>query len=218
MLENIAIFFMLAQSPTGLIDELKGHRVTVESVEYRGRKAARVTPKDAVGAATNTSEDQLAILSGGPAFHNGVIDVDVAGRPGAGAAQAARGFVGVAFRVASDLKKFECFYLRPTNGRADDQVRRNHSSQYISFPEFPWERLRKEFPSMYESYVDLVPGEWTRVRIVVDGAKAKLYVHGSEQPALVVNDLKHGDSQGAMGLWIGPGTEAHFAGLKITAR
>jgi len=63
--------------------------------------------------------------------------------------------------------------------------------------------------------VDLVPGEWTKVRVVVRGTEAKLYVHGSEQPALIVSDLKLGEGSGAVGLWIGPGTEAHFAGLSI---
>jgi hypothetical protein len=42
-------------------------------------------------------------------------------------------YIGVAFRVnlnaAKDAAKYECFCLRPTNGRADDQVRRNHSTQ-----------------------------------------------------------------------------------------
>jgi hypothetical protein len=46
--------------------------------------------------------------------------------------------------------------LRPTNGRADDQVRRNHSTQYISYPDFPWYRLREETPGMYESYSDSI--------------------------------------------------------------
>src|SRR5206468_6159800 len=57
----------------------------------------------------------------------------------------------VNFDAAKDVAKYECFYLRPTNGRADDQVRRNHSTQYISHPDFPWFRLRKEFPEKYES-------------------------------------------------------------------
>ena len=208
----LGVLLTLAQTPTAPIDALKPHRVTIESVEYQGRKAVRVAPKDDSGA-----EDQLALL-GGPGFRNGTIEVDLAGMPGTGAGQGARGFTGVAFRIASDLKKFECFYLRPTNGRADDQVRRNHSSQYISFPEFPWHRLRKESPEKYESYVDLTPGEWTRVKIVVDGTTAKLYVHGSAQPTLIVNDLKHGDSQGGVAFWVGPGTDAHFSNLKITAR
>jgi hypothetical protein len=145
-----------------------------------------------------------------------VIELQMSGRPGAGAAEAARGFVGLAFRVAADVSKFECFYLRPTNGRADDQVRRNHSVQYVSFPGFPWPKLRKEEPEKYESYADLVPGEWTKVKIDVRGTKAKLYVHRAEQPCLIVNDLKLGETTGAIGLWIGPGTEAHFADLRVT--
>ncbi len=60
-------------------------------------------------------------------------------------------------------------------------------------------------------------GVWTRVRIAVDGAKARLYVHGAAQPSLIVNDLKLGDSSGGVALWIGPGTEGYFSGLKITA-
>ena len=122
----------------------------------------------------------------------------------------------MAFRVSPEAAKYECFYLRPTNGRADDQVRRNHSTQYISFPDFPWQKLRKEFPEKYESYVDLVPGEWTKVKIEVRGDKALLYVGGAPQPVLVVNDLKLGQSQGGIALWVGPGTVAHFADLRVS--
>lgn len=139
---------------------------------------------------------------------------DAADTPGA--AEAARGFAGIAFRVASGASGFECFYLRPANGRAEDQVRRNHSAQYVSYPDFPWHRLRKESPEKYESYVDLVPGEWTRVRVEVSGTRARLYVHGASQPSLIVNELKRGDGRGAVALWIGPGTVAHFANVRIT--
>ncbi len=210
MLVPCLLSLFLAQS--GLENPLKAHQVVTEKTQYKGKSAVKVTP-----APGNGAEDLLAILTGGPAFHNGTIEVEVAGRPGSGASDTARGFVGIAFRVAQDLKKFECIYIRPTNGRADDQERRNHSTQYISYPEYPWHRLRKETPSKYESYVDLVPGEWTKLRIVVDGAKARLYVHGSEQPALIVNDLKHGsDAAGSIALWVGPGTEAYFANLRVT--
>jgi len=76
--------------------------------------------------------------------------------------------------------------------------------------------LRKEFPEKYESYVDLVPGKWTRVKIEVRGDKARLYVGGGQQPVLVVNDLKLGPRQGQIALWVGPGTVAHFADLRIS--
>jgi hypothetical protein len=147
---------------------------------------------------------------------DGVIELDLAGDTLPAADAAARGFVGVAFRVAPEASRFESFYLRPKNGRADDQVRRNHSVQYISVPGYPWQRLRKEFPEKYESYADLVPGEWTKVRIEVSGDKALLYLNGALQPALVVNDLKQGQREGSIALWIGPGTLAHFSNLRVT--
>jgi hypothetical protein len=125
--------------------------------------------------------------------------------------------VGIAFRVADDNISYESFYLRPTNGRAEDQIRRNHSLQYIAHPNFTWQKLRSENKEQYESYVDLVPGEWTKIKIVVKGGKASLFVHGNEQPNLIVNDLKHGaNNEGAIGLWIGLGTEGYFTKLKIT--
>ena len=118
-----------------------------------------------------------------------------------------------------DLTTYDALYLRPTNGRADDQVRRNHSVQYVSHPDWPWYRLRKEFPERYESYVDLEPGRWTRIRIVVQGTSARLYVHGQSQPSLIVNDVKTGAAgSGAIALWINPGTIAHFRDLRITPR
>jgi hypothetical protein len=43
-----------------------------------------------------------------------------------------------------------------------------------------------------------------------------LYVNGGPQPALVVNDLKLGDSKGAVALWIGLGTEAYFSELRVS--
>ena len=131
-------------------------------------------------------------------------------------AELARGFVGIAFRLQDD-RTYDAFYLRPTNGRAEDQERRNHSAQYISHPEWTWFRLRKETPSRYESYVDLVPGEWAKVRIEVRGDHARLFVNDAPQPTLVVNDVKTGASaKGGVALWLGPGTVAHFRNLTVT--
>ena len=76
--------------------------------------------------------------------------------------------------------------------------------------------LRKEFPEKYETYVDLIAGEWTKVKIEVRGEKARLYVNGVEQPTMLVNDLKQKQSKGAIALWIGPGTIAHFSNVRIS--
>jgi hypothetical protein len=152
-------------------------------------------------------------------FSNGTIEVELAGAPEPAAGESARGFVGIAFRLQEDLQTYDAFYLRPTNGRAEDQARRNHSVQYISHPEWPWSRLRKETPSKYESYVDLLPAQWTKIKIEVDGARARLYVHGNEQPTLIVNDVRSGaDARGGVALWLEPGTVAHFRNLTVTPR
>ena len=194
------------------LNGLQAHKVVQEISNHLGQTAAHVTdPGDFAG----NNEDKLVIIEG-VEFEDGVIEVNLAGAPGSHAGENARGFVGVAFHISADVSSFEAFYLRPTNGRANDQLRRNHSAQYISYPDYPWHRLREETPGMYESYVDLVPGEWMRVRIEVTGIKAHLYVNGSEQPNLIVNDLKLGNKKGAIGLWIGPGTDAYFSDLMVT--
>jgi hypothetical protein len=180
-----------------------------EAVAYRGRRAIKLLDS----SEQSKSGGGMAILKGSD-FKDGVIEGEIAGMPRAGAPTDIRGFLGIAFRVQSP-EKYECFYIRATNGRADDQVRRNHSTQYISAPDYPWERLRKENPGMYESYVDLEPGAWTKIKIVVSSAKAKLYVNGADQPTLIVNDLKLGESRGQIALWIGVDTEAYFSRITV---
>jgi hypothetical protein len=186
--------------------------VSVTPATLDGKKGLHVTMSDE-GMARS---ERLAVIEGG-SFANGMISAEVAGAVAAGAPEGARGFVGIAFRLQDDLKTYDAFYLRPTNGRAEDQERRNHAVQYISHPDWPWHRLRKEFPSKYESYVDLVPGVWTKVRIDVRGERARLYVHDQEQPTLIVNDLKSGaQGSGAIALWLDVGTVAHFRNLTVS--
>ena len=197
---------------------LAPHGVQMKAVIYQGRKAIQVisSPEsDAVWAKEHAGTGGGIVVLPGISFHNGTIEIDVAGKPGAGAPSDARGFVGVAFRVNPDASKYEYVYIRPTNGRADDQLRRNHSTQYSSHPDYEWLRLRTESPGKYESYVDLVPGEWTKLRIEVSGTRMRFYVNGVSQPTLLVEDLKLGDTQGALALWVGVGTEAYFANLHV---
>ena len=192
------------------LDQLVPRNVSLDRMTYQGRSAVRLIA--APDAANGSSYSILKDAS----FQDGTIEVDLAGKPSAGAGPGARGFIGIAFRLQDE--KYEYIYLRPTNGRADDQVRRNHSTQYSSYPEFDFARLRKESPEKYESYVDLQPGVWTKYRVEIDGRKARLYVHDAEQPSLIVDDLKMAPRAGGVALWVGPGTEGYFSNLKITPR
>lgn len=191
--------------------ELLPVNVNIAEVDYEKKKSVKVT-------AIKGNETALVKINDVD-FTNGIIELDLAGKRQEDSHPMNRGFVGVAFRITDDNVKFEQFYLRAANGRADDQVQRNHTAQYSSYPDYHFDVLRKESPEKYEAYVDMVPGEWTHVKIEVEGGKAKLYVHGNSQPTLIVNDLKLGaNARGAIGLWVGGGTDAHFANLKVTQR
>jgi hypothetical protein len=108
------------------LSELELIHVEAERVLYRERQALRLVEQ-------GEPECAIAILKGSD-FKDGVIETEVAGLPRKDAPQDMRGFVGIAFHVQPHGSGFECFFIRPTNGRADDQLRRNHSTQYISYP------------------------------------------------------------------------------------
>jgi hypothetical protein len=190
---------------------LEGKNVSISQTNFKGRDAIQV-----IAAPDAPNATSYAVVRDS-SFRDGTIEVDLAGQPAAGAGAGARGFIGIAFRLQAD-GRYEYIYLRPTNGRADDQVRRNHSTQYSAHPDFDFARLRKEAPEKYESYVDLEPGVWTKYKIEVEGSKARLYVNGAAQPCLIVNDLKLQPMLGRVALWVGPGTEGYFSNLKITGK
>jgi hypothetical protein len=206
-----AVCFAAAPAAAQTADRLAGNNVSIAQVEFKGRNAVRVLANpDAMNATS------FAVVKDAT-FLDGSIEVDLAGQPAAGAGGGARGFIGIAFRLQGD-GRYEYIYLRPTNGRADDQVRRNHSTQYSAHPDFDFAKARQEAPEKYESYVDLQPGVWTKYRIEIDGRTARLYVNGSEQPCLIVNDMKLEPKTGAVALWVGPGTEGYFSNLKISSK
>src|SRR5882672_2998275 len=168
-------------------DGLRLHNTTAEAVTFKGSRAVRVAVAPDVTRRpeylAGTMEPEAFARIEGVEFSSGVIEVEVASAPAEGAGPGARGFAGIAFRLRSDNdsgpQTYDAFYLRPTNGRAEEQERRNHAVQYISHPEWTWSRLRRETPSKYEAYVDLVPDTWTKIRIEVRGAQARLYVRRS---------------------------------------
>jgi len=200
---------VIAQAVELVPEKMDTVHVKISPANYKGKKAVRV-----IG--TNYEAEEIAILKN-ISFTNGAIELDVSGDRLPETDINFRGFIGIAFRLQqTDSLRYECFYLRPTNARAEDQLQKNHSTQYISFPNFPWPLLRKETPGVYESYSDLVPGEWTHIKIIVKDKKASLFVNNASQACLIVNDLKNGITTGTLALWIGPGTDGYFSNLTIS--
>ena len=192
--------------PLAGTQDLEERNVKVEAVEYKGRKAVRVTPAG--------QTEGLAFLRG-TEFADGTIEADVALKVTTPPGIRNPGFIGIAFRSRPDAGHYDLFYIRPGNSGAADQAMRNHSAQYVAKPDFDWYKLRRAWPWVYEAYAELQPETWTRIKIEVEGRRAKLYVNGAANPVLVVDGLKGEDLKGGVGLWGSAGQENYFSNVRI---
>jgi hypothetical protein len=189
------------------IQDLIAKSVKIEPAEFKGRKAVRLL-RDSQG-------EGLALLRD-TQFGDGTIEADIAVKLTTPPGVPHPGYIGIAFRSRTDALHYDMFYLRPGNSDAADQAMRNHSVQYVSSPDFDWEKLRRNWPWVYESYAELQLETWTHMRIEVAGRQAKLYLNGSAKPAMIVETLKGEDLRGGVGLWGSMGQESYFSNLKIT--
>jgi len=146
-------------------------------------------------------------------FSNGTIEVDIKGK---NAPQ--QSFVGIAFHSIDD-KTYDAIYFRPFNFMNADTIRRWRAVQYVSMPDYPWEKLREQFPGKYENKVNPVPDPdgWFHAKIVVDGKKITTYVNGSQTPSLVVEKLTS-TTTGSIALWVGNNSGGSFANLVVTPK
>jgi hypothetical protein len=187
-------------------------KVSVSIEKFMGKEAVKAIKDSSV----KEFDEPTFVKIKGIHFKNGTIEVKVLSRLLKNAPDFARGFIGIAFRINDSNTKYESIYIRPANARVDDQVRRNHSIQYYSYPNYKFDRLRKESPERYESYSDMEMNKWITLRIEVKDAQAKFFLNNNKQPSLIVNDLKHGANlSGAIGLWVEVGTEGYFSDLKV---
>lgn len=148
-------------------------------------------------------------------LENGIVEVKMLSRLLPSAPPFARGFIGLSFRINEDNSAFESIYLRPTNGRADDQFRRNHTIQYFAYPDYKFDRLRAESRGEYETYADIALDEWITVRIEFSGKSATLYLNDQESPSFLVKEMLGSTNSGSIGLWVEIGTEGYFKDFKI---
>lgn len=194
-------------------DRLTAVQTSMSITQINGKKAVRVVKS----AAVKEDDEATYVKINDFTFENGVIEVEVLSRLLPDAPAHARGFIGLAFRINQDDSKFESIYVRPTNSTANDQLRRNRTVQYFSYPNFKFTHSRASAPGQYESYAPIAIDEWIKLKIEVHGDQAKLFINGSKQPYLIVNDLKMGaDQSGSLGLFVDIGTEGFFRNLKVS--
>ena len=172
----------------------------VRSIDENGKKGIMFN---------EVADDGFMILNGAD-FANGTIECDIKG-----SSKMQQSFVGIAFH-GQDITHYDVIYFRPFNFNSDDAVRRSHSVQYISSPDYGWEKLRNEFPGKYENKITAPPGadDWFHAKIVVDGKTISVFVNGETQPSLQVEKL-NSNNNGGIALWVGDNSAGSFANLKI---
>lgn len=143
-------------------------------------------------------------------FKNGTIELDMKGKNAPG-----QSFVGIAFH-GKDNQTFDAIYFRPFNFKNSE--RNKHATQYISMPKHDWSTLRNASPGKYENMIQPMPepvDDWFHATIVVNHPLVKVYVNGSDEPTLEVEQLSD-TKQGKVGFWVGNGSEGWFKNLKIS--
>lgn len=149
-------------------------------------------------------------------FTTGQISVDIHSQLTPDAPDYARGFAGIAFHVTRELDRFESVYLRPTNGTLTNPgpPRNTRGIQYFAYPDWPFDRLREEYPAgTYEAAAPIAPGRWSRLSVDVTADSITASVDNTE--VLHVQTPLAPPSPGAIGLFVDIGTDAHFANLII---
>lgn len=187
---------------------------TSKLVEFEGEPVLQVIKNEKIMDFDENTYCKLEDIS----FHNGVIEVKVLSRLLPDAPDFARGFIGIAFRISEDDSSFESFYVRPTNGRVSDPIRKNRGTQYFSYPNYTFEYFRERGITDFESSADIGIDEWITIKAIIEDQTAIFYVNDEETPTLVVNNLILGaETRGSIGLFVDIGTQGFFKDLKITS-
>lgn len=123
--------------------------------------------------------DKPSFLVLAEVMENGVVEVDLRGSLLPDAPDYARGFIGLAYRVQTDLSAYESVYLRPTNGTAPPP-RDTRAVQYYAYPDHPFDVLRETEPGRHEAAAPVAPDRWMRLRLAFDGWDYTAHVDGVE--------------------------------------
>lgn len=172
-----------------------------------------ITPRQRVTELADGTKQGLScngiVWLKGASFKTGTIDVDLRGKD-----VFQQSFLGIAFH-GIDTITYDVIYFRPFNFRSPDTLRRKHAVQYMSMPDYAWDRLRKEHPLVYENAVNPFPlaTAWFHACIVVNADEIVVYVDHSTSPSLTVKKLNN-RQDGLIGLWA-DGLTGDFANLVI---
>lgn len=194
-----------------------------EIIKFQGKNVLKIErdlnaiPFDVNNIEKTVDEPHYARLVGLDDFENGTIEVKMYSQiqnpaPYPGVA----GFIGVYYRIEEDDTAFDGIYLRPKVGRADDQQYRNHTVQYISYPDYKFDTLRKIAPYKYEGSAPVALNEWITMRIELNGETAEMFINDMKYSSFIVDKMLGANKKGGIGLYVDIGTIGYFSDLKVT--
>jgi len=160
-------------------------------------QSATLVDKDGIPAIEFDEPDWNLVWLDEFEFTEGTLEFDARGKsePPQGS------FIGVMFRVV-DEATYDAVYFRPFNFDAPDETRKSHAVQYVSSPEWSWERLRAEKTGQYEKAIDPAPdGDmWFHAKVVIEGREISVFINEAEEPALQITELSD-RTGGSVGIW-----------------
>jgi hypothetical protein len=206
------LLFFSAFLPTILITGSKADSTELSSLVQKAVNRAATVFDDKNRSSLRLSEGpgQGFVWIPESSFKTGAIELDVRGKD-----LFQKSFLGIAF-CGIDDHRYEVVYLRPFNFRAEDPIRRSHAIQYAVHPDFPWDKLRKEYPGEFEKGVpgSPDPNGWVHLRVEVIQDRIRAFVNNEKSPSLDVKRLGN-IVEGRVGFWVGEGSGGDFANLQI---
>lgn len=198
------------------------HNVKGEIIKFQGAEVLKIErdlkalPFDSTNIEATVDEPHYAKLVGIDDFENGTIEVKMYSQlqnpqPYSGVA----GFIGTYFKIQKEDTAFEGIYVRPKVGRVSNQLYRNHTVQYISYPHFKFDTLRKIAPFKYEGSAPVALNEWINMRIEVNGETAEMFINGAKYSTFIVDKMLGNNKRGGVGLYVDIGTIGYFKDIKV---
>lgn len=201
------------------------HNVTGAIVDFQGKKAMKIErdlkalPFDEKNLEKTVDDRHYARLIDLSDFENGTIEVKMYSQlQNPSPYPPAAGFIGLYYRIKEDDSAWESIYLRPKVGRSDNQLFRNHTVQYFSYPTFKFDTLRKIAPFRYEGSAPVSLNEWIKMRIEVNGESAEMFINDAKYSTFVIDKMLGKNQKGFVGLYVDIGTIGYFKDLKVIKR
>ncbi len=130
-------------------------------------------------------------------FENGIIEVDIA-------LDGSRSYPGIVFRRQSE-DDYERFYVRPHRaGLYPDALQYTPVCNGVAC----WQLYHG--PG-FTAGAELPCRQWIHLTVEIHASQARVFLDHADQPALIITELKHGVSEGAIGLMGPKNASAYFS-------